>query len=63
MSTEARKRVLMVTSDKLLLKQCQELIGNDMPIIGGKIFIKQCKFQLPKGIRNRIIKGTKSDRY
>lgn len=62
LSPEIRSRVLLVTSDRLLIKDCQDIIGKEMPVIGGKIFIKQCKFKMEKGIRNKLIKGSKGEK-
>ena len=62
MTPDERKKVLLVTSDRLLIKDCQKIVGENLPIIGGKIFIKQCKSFVPKGFKNRIIKGLKKDR-
>jgi hypothetical protein len=33
-----------------------------MPVIGGKKFIKQCKTLMPKGFKNRIIRGLKKNK-
>lgn len=57
MGEEERKRVLLVTADRLLIKECQDICGEEMEVIGGKVFITQCKLLLPQGLKHKILTG------
>mgnify|MGYP003494530755 CR=1 FL=1 len=52
----------MVTSDGLLRKECQDICGPNLAFMGEKIFIKQCKKMIPKGVfKNKILSGYRNN--
>jgi hypothetical protein len=62
MPIEKRNHALVVTSDALLRKQCQDVCGSNLAFMGGKVFIKECKKMIPKGVlKNKILSGYRNN--